>query len=309
MHAPVLRYFEAVVATGSMRRAAERLNVASSAINRQIIRLEQDLGTTLFHRLPRGVELTPAGRLLLDHIRRTLSDFESLRGEIQALSGLRSGRVTIWAIDSLLIDVLPNAISDFLNTYPLITCTVEARSPTAITRGLRNDDVDIGISFVPRRASRLDCRVSIAAPLGLIVKPSHPLAERAEVSLADCAGYPLVRLPDTMPVIEEEMAASKLKVTPMATSESLLFHKKLILNGIGGSFFTPLAYLQEIAAGDLTFVPLAHPALRALRIGVFVSADRQPSPAAAVMLDHLCGYLQSVEADIGRIAGLSEPAA
>ncbi len=75
MHAAVLRYFEAVAEDGSIRRASERLHISPSAVNRQILKLEDYLGTPLFERRPDGMRLTDAGRLVLRHAQATLQDF------------------------------------------------------------------------------------------------------------------------------------------------------------------------------------------------------------------------------------------
>ena len=86
MHAPVLKYFSEVAARGSIRKAADNLNVASSAVNRQILKLEEELGVLLFERVPGGVLLTAAGEILKDHIRETLLSFERVQAEINNLT-------------------------------------------------------------------------------------------------------------------------------------------------------------------------------------------------------------------------------
>jgi len=101
MHAAVLRYFEAVAEDGSIRRASERLHISPSAVNRQILKIEDYFGTPLFERRPDGMRLTDAGRLVLRHARATLHDFTRLRGEIDQLRGIVSGNVTITTLDSL----------------------------------------------------------------------------------------------------------------------------------------------------------------------------------------------------------------
>ena len=84
-----------------MRKAAATLNVASSALNRQILDLETNLGVQLFERLPRGVRLTSAGEMLLGHVRRMARDFELTRSQIEDLKGLRRGHVRVAAIEAM----------------------------------------------------------------------------------------------------------------------------------------------------------------------------------------------------------------
>ncbi len=108
MHAAVLRYFEAVAEDGSIRRASERLHISASAVNRQILKLEEQLGAPLFERRPDGMRLTDAGRLVLRHARDTLHDFARLRGDIDSLRG-GGGGVTIATLDSPAVHFLPEA--------------------------------------------------------------------------------------------------------------------------------------------------------------------------------------------------------
>ncbi len=126
MHAAALRYLEKVARAGSIRQAAERLNVAASAINRQILKLEDEFGVQLFQRLPRGLRLTPAGDLAVRHARATLHDFERLRGQISELKGVKSGVVRIACLDSLLAHVLPEVITAFNRRHPAVTFSSRA---------------------------------------------------------------------------------------------------------------------------------------------------------------------------------------
>ena len=114
MHAAVLRYFEAVAEDGSIRRASERLHISPSAVNRQILKLEDYLGTPLFERRPDGMRLTDAGQLVLRHAQTTLHDFARLRGDIDKLRGVVSGDVTITTLDSLNVQFLPEALAEFI---------------------------------------------------------------------------------------------------------------------------------------------------------------------------------------------------
>src|SRR6202008_933789 len=76
MHAAVLRYFDHVARHGSIRKAADALSVASSAVNRQILRLEDEMGVALFERGRSGVRPTAAGELLLRHVRETQNEYQ-----------------------------------------------------------------------------------------------------------------------------------------------------------------------------------------------------------------------------------------
>ena len=95
LHARALRYLDEVARRGSIRAAAGRLNVSSSAINRQILELENSLGAQIFHRLPKRLRLTPIGELLIAHVRQTLKDFERVQLRVDDMKSARTGDVTI----------------------------------------------------------------------------------------------------------------------------------------------------------------------------------------------------------------------
>ena len=120
MHASVLRYFVCVARAGSIRQASEELHVASSAISRQILKLEEELGTSLFERLPNGLRLTRAGEIVLSHARNTLHDFDIMKGELGDLEGKKTGRVRIACLDSLAIQFLPDRVMAFNRQHPAV---------------------------------------------------------------------------------------------------------------------------------------------------------------------------------------------
>ncbi len=95
LHSRLLRYLDEVVRSGSIRQAAEKLNVASSSINRQILELENSFQARIFERLPRGLRLTSAGEVLITHVRQPLRDHDQVQMQILQLQGLRRGIITV----------------------------------------------------------------------------------------------------------------------------------------------------------------------------------------------------------------------
>ena len=103
----LLTYVDAVARHGSIRKAADALNVASSALNRQILDLETDLGAALFERLPRGVRLTAAGEVFLAYARQAISELKAVESQVEQLRGLVRGQVGIAAVESVAGELLP----------------------------------------------------------------------------------------------------------------------------------------------------------------------------------------------------------
>src|ERR1700685_3545842 len=95
LHSRLLKYLDEVSRLGSIRKAASRLNIASSAINRQILALESEIGSPIFERMPRRLRLTATGEVLIAHVRETLKRHQRVEAQIAAFKGLTRGEGTL----------------------------------------------------------------------------------------------------------------------------------------------------------------------------------------------------------------------
>lgn len=300
LHAAVLRYVKEVGRRGSIRKAAQVLNIASSAINRQILKIEQDLGVKLFDRMPTGMRPTPAGEVLLRHIRDTLSDYDRLLAEIDGMRGIRSGHVRIVALDSLLVDFLPRTLEAFSHHHPAITFSVLAVAPMAVFHDLIAAQADIGLTFVAPTSPAVQLVASVAMPLGAVMSARHPLATRQELNFDDFDGYPVLTQHDTLPVmpfIDDDFAAFRSTVRPRFVSNSIEFLRHVIRSDLGVAFFTRLGFLREIASGELVWIPLASPRLQQLQLGLFTPSQRTLAPATTMVARELVQRFKELEID------------
>ena len=114
------------------------------------------MGTDLFDRLPNGIRLNAAGERMLQHIRATLNDFHLMRGELDELKDERTGHVSVAAMDSLFVDLLPAAVEEFSGQYPAVTYAITAVTPWDVASKVLSGEYDVGITFIsaagrPRR--------------------------------------------------------------------------------------------------------------------------------------------------------------
>lgn len=86
-HLQDFRYLEAIMRAGSIRKAADDMNITASALNRRVQRLEEEFGYEIFERLPRGVRLNPAGEMLIQHFRTQQSDLRRVQSQVADLRG------------------------------------------------------------------------------------------------------------------------------------------------------------------------------------------------------------------------------
>jgi DNA-binding transcriptional LysR family regulator len=283
LHAAALTYFREVARVGSIRKAAASLNVAASALNRQIINLEVRLGTPLFDRLPGNMRLTVAGDLLLRHVVDTLHDFDRVRGAIDDLKAARSGHIAVAALDSLLVDFLPRAVDRFRVDFPAVTYSVMAAQPLDVPVMVARGEIDMGFTFVGQIPNSVRYLTEIAAPIGVVMRADHPLANKLAVDFDDVSRYPVLTQSGPLPKgadVDAAFANFKGAIKPKLQSNSIQMLRLAIMLNMGVSFFTRLGFLHEIEKGDLAWRPLNSPGLNTLRIGLVVSAQRELSPPA-----------------------------
>lgn len=279
MHHSILQYLDEVANQGSIRKAAKILNVSSSAVNRQILKLEEDFGTKIFNRKPEGVELTDAGRLIVDHCRNTIYEFKKVRAAIDDIRDLRSGHIVISTLDSLTFDFLPKVLGEFAVDHPGISYTVKAASLDEPMLEVSDGSANIGIGF--SRNPHPDVRIIAEkpSPFGLIMPTNHPLASKPYIRLIDCAQYPLVRTLDARghtSIIDQEISTNLSNIATIFYTNSLLMAKRAIVEGIGIGLYTKIGFMKEIREKNLVFVPLADSGLRDYKIGAFISAQKNP---------------------------------
>ncbi len=290
MHSAVLRYFEAVADEGSIRRASERLHISASAVNRQILKLEDQLGTPLFERRPNGMRLTDAGQLVLRHARDTLLDFARLRGEIENLRGIVSGHVTIATLDSPAVHLLPEAISGFVAVHPAVQIRVITCDPIEAMHAVSQGSADLGLTFLPTWRRGVTVLEDIACPMCVIMTPDHELASRPAVTLDECASCRLIYQDPAgtmQPFVGDELELFKRAHRPVAVSNIQGVIKRLLLRGVGISFYTRLGFSEELESGSLVAVPLEGKRLSALRLCLVAPSDRMSTVAGNAMAKHL----------------------
>jgi DNA-binding transcriptional LysR family regulator len=265
LHARMLKYLDEIARAGSIRKAAERLNVASSAINRQVLSLEQQLGGPIFERLPRRMRLTAMGELLILHVRQTLKEQEQLNERIGALKGLQSGRVKIATIAMLAQRPLLAVMARLRQRYTFLKLRVEVDLLGEVTSALLNGDVDLALAYDIPYSPRLEVIGEYDQSLGAVMAPEHPLAGRAEIRLSECLDFPLA-IPDgrisIRPILERALP-SNATLSPALESNSIEMLRDMAHLCPHITFLNELDIAPELVRGDLTLVPVRE--LSALR--------------------------------------------
>ncbi|MDR5818254.1 LysR family transcriptional regulator [Caballeronia sp. LZ033] len=191
MDQTALRYFLEVVKSGSLSKASERLFVATSALSRQIGKLEEQVGTPLFERRPRGMVLTDAGRLLANHARRSQLEEERVVEEIMGLSASGRATIRIAASEGVAPDFLPQLFAHFRSTHPRAHFALDVSAPSIATQRVRDGTHDIAVCFSMAPEENVQVHYAQRAPVYALMRRGHPLASQSMLSLADLLKWPL----------------------------------------------------------------------------------------------------------------------
>ena len=258
VHSAFLKYFDQVRRSGSIRLAARKLYVASSAVNRQILKIEDELGVALFERSHKGLSLTPAGKLLADHISRTLADAEQTQAKIAALRDGGGEVITIAGQESVIARLLPQVLLELHAAYPTIATAFKASSGTQLAELLLAGTVDIALAFDPESISTIEILASCQLPVGAVMSKNHPLAACSTVDLKTCADYPLVLPDQSWPLrqrLDQALAGLDLQPKILTSSNSVQFLQAIVAQEQGIGFQTIVGLEDKISSSALMFIP------------------------------------------------------
>jgi DNA-binding transcriptional LysR family regulator len=292
-----LLYFDQAIKDGSIRKAADNLNVASSAVNRQILQLEQEIGTELFERLPRGVRATAAGEALLAYVRRWNREALALKQEIGGLRGGIRGTIRIAAAESLTEEVLPRAMSSLQARFPHVDFSLISGDNYRLTTELLAKEADIVFAYDAVSSTRAEIVHSFVSEIGLITTPDHPLARLEKVTLGDCSRFPIIAPGQDWlrhSGLADLFGGGSLPGRVVARAERPGMLKSLVKAGLGIAFLSTLGVKQEVAEGKLSWTPLAHGIVKPATVALMVARGRIPPIYTSVFIDFLKAELTMI---------------
>ena len=275
IHSSSIRYFDAVRRAKSIREAARQLNVASSAVNRQIIKLEAEIGAPLFDRRSTGLVLTPVGEAFARHVITVYQDLERTDSEIRDLQGARAGHITIASVESVAASILPDVIARVRERAPRITFTLLVMGSFDIPSVIAGGEADLGVAFALRKSADLHQVFLARFKLGAVVKPDHPLARNKTVTLPNCLGFPLILATPDLSItnlLELVLSQGPTALSPVITSDSIELMQELVLRGQGVAFQTTIGLDRRLADGSLVHIPIVANAPLWSDLGIYTRA-------------------------------------
>ncbi|WP_232628704.1 LysR family transcriptional regulator [Methylobacterium sp. Leaf118] len=232
-----------VARCGSIRRAAERLNLTPSALTRQIQDIEYELGTPIFERLAQGMRLNAAGELLARHIRDQAADLDRVRSQIADLSGVRRGHVALACSQAFVTRMIPEEVETYRAQFPQVAFTVQVRDHTQAVAALVSFEADLALILQPPPSAELQALYAGRQSLCVLMRARHPLAaQEGPIRLRDCLAHALA-LPDRSLAIrhhiEHALARRGVEMRATVESGSLEFLRNVVLREDVVSFQVP----------------------------------------------------------------------
>lgn len=292
-------YFFEAVRTGTIRAAADWLNVAPSAVSRQIRLLEAELDSPLIERHARGVKPTEAGQLVVAYFREQLAHKDDLISQVQELRGLRTGTVSVVLGEGFVSDVLAGPMQQFCKQHGGIRVNLDLAGTNEVVRRIAEDEGDIGLVYNPSVDAKIVSRAVNRQPLMAIVGPHFARKGKTKaMSIEELASYPLAATHPafgTRQMLQAVEFAEKIRLEPIVTTNSLAILKQFVKSGLGVACMPRFAVSTELDAGELQAVEINHPLLQNAEAHLITRVGRKLSVASNKMLQLMTSQMRAFQ--------------
>jgi DNA-binding transcriptional LysR family regulator len=282
-----LRVLREVAAHGSFSAAADALAYTQSAVSQQIATLEREAGTVLVDRSARGVKLTDAGEALVRHADAVLARLADAEAELEAIAGLRGGRLRIVAFPTAGATLAPRAIAQFRARHPGVELTLVPGEPEEGIAALKAGDADIAMlietGFETGHDEAIERTRLMEDPMYVVLPAGHPLAARRRVRMADLSeeswivGSATSTCPDSVILLRAcQSAGFEPRIT--FNSDDYLAIQGFVAAGMGVSLIPDLALLalrDDVVVRSLQGRPPVRHVFAATLAGGFCSPAKE----------------------------------
>lgn len=283
-----LLYFYTVARLGSFTAAEAALQVAQSALTRQVLQLESDLGVQLFIRHGRGVSMTKEGEVLYNRGADILRDMELTISDLRLSASKPGGRITFAATPNFTEKFMPTILSRLLERLSDVQVVAIEASSGAAHEMLVSGRADIAIVVNPPAKSKLNCIPLISEALSIICAPNNPLAEKKVIRPEDWSDVELL-LPasrnGTRTLVDRYFMDNGVSILPAVEADSLFLSKSLLASGRLCSILAASTCAEELKAGILVEIPMRPQLVRTLCAATL--HDKQGSKIFAIAMEEI----------------------
>ena len=285
-----MRVLKEVAAQRSFSAAAEKLGYTQSAVSQQIAALEREAGSILIERHPRGIRLTDAGEALVRHADKILARLAEAEAELEAIAGLRGGRLRLGSFPTAGATLMPRAIAQFSSRHPAVELSLVEAEPDESLPRLKAGELDLILvddSPAPDADDDVEYVHLLDDPLHLVLPVDHPLVSRRRIRIEDLAAEPWIQGTQICACTRQaQIACSNAGFEPRVAYQSDDFQvvQGLVAAGVGVALIPGLALVSE--RPDVVIRPIgSKPPVRKITAATLANGYR--SPAVTEMLEIL----------------------
>jgi DNA-binding transcriptional LysR family regulator len=281
-----LEIIRAIADTGSFTAAGDKLHVSQSAISRQILLLEDELGEPVFHRIGRRIRITPAGESLLQLSHRVFQDLQDTVSLISDKRESLGGTIRLVGGMTVCLYVFPVLLSEVRKVHPHLDMKVTVGSAERSIAMLRSGAGDLGLLTLPVEASDLVSVPVLREELLLVTYPTHPLAKKKTIAPADLDKQPFVLFETgsiTRRLVEAFFARERIAPEIIMETENVEIIKAMVRSGLGISIIPWQAAVADVRTKQLFCSRVAGISLERQTGWLYPKMSRLPRPVAEVM--------------------------
>jgi len=293
-----LEIIRAIADTGSFTAAGHKLHVSQSAISRQILLLEDELGEAVFHRIGRRVRITPAGASLLQLSHRVFQDLQDTVAAINDTHETLRGTIRLVGGMTVCLYVFPSLLAEVRRIYPNLDLKVTVGSAERSLAMLRQGLGDLGLVTLPVEASDLVSVPVLSEELLLVTYPTHPLAKRRQVTPGDLNQQPFILFESgsiTRRIVEDFFTKQGIQTHIVMETENVEIIKAMVRSGLGISIVPWQAAAADVRTKQLACSRIVGHRLERQTGWIYPKMSRLPRMVSEVMrvLDGLRPQLEA----------------
>lgn len=294
-----LVYFRVTLESGSVRRAATRLDIAPSAVSRQISLLEEALGATLMERQRDGIRATPVGDMLLEYCERRSALDEGFITALEAYQRLETGTISMTVGEGFVSDLVASPLHEFTQRYAGIQLDIHTAGTSGIIDAVVEDHSHIGLMFHERTHPQLRFWASSPQPLMAVLSPNHPLASQTTpLTLSQLSTQPMAMW-DTNHGVRQmvDQAFHQARIAPLMAmnTNSMVILAQYARSGMGITLLPAFAVAHDLEMGTLVARPIDDPLFQRSQAHMVTRVGRQQPKASILLLRHLQRWMQAFQ--------------
>lgn len=281
-----LEIIRAIAETGSFTAAGDKLHVSQSAISRQILLLEDELGEAVFHRIGRRIRITPAGESLLQLSHRVFQDLQDTVATISDTQETLRGTLRLVGGMTVCLYVFPTLLAEVRRVHPHIDLKITVGSADRSIAMLRSGAGDLGLITLPIDAADLVSVPVLREELLLVTYPKHPLAKRKPIAAADLNRQAFILFETgsiTRRLVNEFFARERIEPDIVMETENVEIIKAMVRNGLGISIIPWQAAADDVRSKQLFCSRIADHTLVRETGWIYPKMSRLPRTVAEVL--------------------------